>query len=246
MPVVGEVPFLLPRGIREQPPHPPLAEPVRHPRRVQRVDLAGGEHARQRGPGRDRLDLHAGRRIVRQLGHPPGLCCPPVRYRTASTGSPCRSARMPRIHTLAVSWYSATPTCPARQLRRPGDPARRADVDPVVPERAGDEGRDGHERRARLQADQVGGQRHLGGVELPVPRHPEERLLDRQRQEGQVDPLRPDVPAGQRRRSGHRPRRPGVSGTRMKAIIERVPFPPHQPYPAQLGQAQHECYRACR
>ena len=45
----------------------------------------------------------------------PGSCSPPVRYRTAATGSPCRSARIPRIHTLAVSWYSATPTTrPAR------------------------------------------------------------------------------------------------------------------------------------
>jgi hypothetical protein len=67
-----------------------------------------------------------------------------------------------------------------------------------VPERAGDEGRDGHERRAPVQADQVGGQRHLGRVELPVPHHPEEGLLHRQNQEGQVDAFGLDIAAGQR------------------------------------------------
>jgi hypothetical protein len=42
----------------------------------------------------------------------PGACSPPVRYRTEVTGNPCRSAIIPRIQTLAVSWYSATPTTP--------------------------------------------------------------------------------------------------------------------------------------
>ena len=127
---------------------------------------------------------------------------------------------------------------PARQPGRRPHLAGGRDVDPVVPERAGDEGRDGHERRARLQADQVGGQRHLGGVELAVPGHPEERFLDRQRQEGQVHPFRPDLPAGQ---PGGPVIGPAGQGQRHahrhdNHYQKRVPSPPRQPRRAPAGR----------
>src|ERR1700683_5651881 len=47
----------------------------------------------------------------------PGCSRPPVKYSTLSTGTPCRSARMPLTHTAAVIWYSGHPTRrPARSL----------------------------------------------------------------------------------------------------------------------------------
>ena len=192
--------------IWEQPGHPRVArgERPRGTRTVQRVDAAVGEHPGQRlGPAGIGAISTPGGTPCATLSVRPGWCRPPVRYRTAATGRPCRSARMPRIHTAAVSWYSATPTWrPARSRRASVMPRPAVDVDAVVPERPGREHRDGHERRVAIaiQAEHVRGQRQLGGLELAEPQHPEEGLFDRQGQVGEIDPGRPDVTLGQRQR----------------------------------------------
>src|SRR6185437_3321346 len=180
-----------------------------------RVELTLGQQGRQRGPGRNRLDLHSGRRGVRQLGHPPGRVLPAGAVPDRADRQPVplgQDAPDPHVGGQLVLGHADQA---ARQPARLRHSAVRRHVDPVVPERTGQEGRDRHERRVRLQADQVGGQRHLGRVELAVPRHPEERLLDRQRQDGQVHALRLDLapgqpggpvvgPAGQRQRHAQR------------------------------------------
>ena len=107
--------------------------------------------------------------------------------------------RMPRIQTAAVIWYSGVPTLLPARSRRLADPARRVDVDARVPEEARREHRDGDERPVgREQRHHVGRQRHLRGVELAVPQHPEERLLDRQVQVVEVDAVGLDAPLEQR------------------------------------------------
>ena len=64
------------------------------------------------------------------------------------------------------------------------------DVDPAVAEHPRGEHRQRDERpRVPVQGRDVGRQRHLRDVELAVPQHPEERLLDRQPQVGQVDAI---------------------------------------------------------
>ena len=124
---------------------------------------------------------------------------------------------MPLIHTQAVSWNSGVPTRLPRRSAGVSMPAFALHVDPAVPEHPGGEHRQRDERRRGLvQRRDVGGQRHLRDVELAVPQHPEERLLDRQPQVGQVDAVRAHaavlegagpvvVAAGEREmQSGHR------------------------------------------
>ena len=86
------------------------------------------------------------------------------------------------------------------QVRGLADTAAGMNVDAVMPERPGREHRDSDERRVLAQADHIRGQRQLGRLELAEPGHPEERLLHRQVQVGEVDSGRPDVALGQRQR----------------------------------------------
>jgi hypothetical protein len=105
----------------------------------------------------------------------------------------------------------------AAQVTRRRDAALRVDVDAATPEGARNKHGDRDERRAAriTEADHGRGQRHLRGVELAMPQHPEERLLDRQAQVGQVDAFRPHLTAGQRGGpvvlpAGQRQRHPAV------------------------------------
>lgn len=68
------------------------------------------------------------------------------------------------------------------------------------PPRPGCSPRDGDERRILArQRHHVGGQRHLRRVELAVAQHAKEGILDRLREEHQVDAVGPHQAGGQRR-----------------------------------------------
>jgi hypothetical protein len=88
----------------------------------------------------------------------------------------------------------------AGQLLRRLDARCRVHVDPVVPEGAGREDRDGDERGVLLEGEHEGGQRELGDVELLEADHPEEGLLRGQGQHRQIDTL--DGDAAVRERAG--------------------------------------------
>ena len=79
----------------------------------------------------------------------------------------------------------------ADQVLRLANPGIDVDVDGRVPEEPRRKDRDRHEgARLAEHRHRVRRQRHLGDVELPVPQHPEERLLDRQVQKGEIDAVR--------------------------------------------------------
>jgi hypothetical protein len=93
------------------------------------------------------------------------------------------------------------PDGPADQVRRLLDPTGDMDVDAVVAERPRGEHRDRDERSGLgsrgTQRGDVGRQRHLRGVELAVAQHPEEGLLDRKAEVGQLQALGTDRAVGE-------------------------------------------------
>ncbi len=140
-----------------------------------------------------------GGRLSGTFSSRPGSSSPPVKYSTLVGSTPYSSCRMPRIHTGAVSWYSGTPMrLPARSLRL-ADAALRRDEDAVVAEEARGKHRNGDEGRVLArQRHRIGGQRHLRRVELAVAQHAEERLLDRQLEDVEIDALGRDAAVGER------------------------------------------------
>ena len=88
---------------------------------------------------------------------------------------------------------------PAGEILRSAYSAGGVHIDGGVSEHARGKDRDRDERWiGREERHYVRGEGHLGGVELPMPQHAEERLLDRQVQIPQVDAVGLDAALGQR------------------------------------------------
>ena len=95
---------------------------------------------------------------------------------------------MPRIQTGAVIWYSGFPT--RLPIRSFGSRMPRLALTKMHEWRKNRDGKTGmatNGRGSRNSDTRVRGQRHLGDVELAVPQHAEERLLDRQLERVEVD-----------------------------------------------------------
>jgi hypothetical protein len=169
---------------------------LRRARGVEHVDLAGREHLGERLAGRDRLDVHARRRIVGQFGHAARGVQPTGAVGECGDGNLMpfgQNAFNPHVGGQLPFGHASHPS---GQVSGVVDAAGRADVDGVVAEGTGGESGDRDEWRVALQRHDIGRKRHLGGVELPVPQHAEERLLHRQREPRQFDALRLDLAAG--------------------------------------------------
>ena len=81
----------------------PVKKCGRNAGRIQSVDFAGGEHfGRAFLEGIALMRISGGREIL-DFSMRPGFSCPPVKYRTLGIGTLYSSARIPRIHTTAVS-----------------------------------------------------------------------------------------------------------------------------------------------
>src|SRR5882762_4841289 len=163
------------------------------------VELAVGDHLRERLLGTDAPHLEFRRQIERDLFFAAGLFL---------ASGPVLAAR--GVDAVLVLQDSANPygrghlvlrhaDSLAGELLRLADAARRADENARMPEKArwkerdGDEGRVlPHERHA------IGGQRHLRRVELAVAQHPEKRLLDEEFVIDEVDALGTHAAVGER------------------------------------------------
>ena len=205
--------------VAEQAHDAPVAEARGGARRVDRVDLAGLEHRRQRLAVRGALDADRGRQVDRRLLDAPGLVEAAGHVGHAVDREAVVLGQDPADPDIGRELVLGHAHPSARQVGGDRAGAVGRDVDPRVAKRARWEHRDGHERRPLLlQGQDVGRQRHLRGVELTMAHHPKERLLRRRREVDEVDALGAHVAAGQRARAVVVPAR-----ERQRATARRHP-----------------------
>ena len=190
MSVAAKYCFSTPIDVVEQPLDPwvAVAERAGHPRGVQRVDLTGGKHLRQRLARRDAADVQI-RLDGALLDSARGLLPPGVVRHRIDWHAVVFGEDAPDPHACGQLEFGGADAL-AAQVGGCRDAGMGVDVDPAVAEHARGVHRQRDERlRVPVQCRDVGRQRHLRDVELTVPQHPEERLLDRQSQIGQVDAI---------------------------------------------------------